>query len=343
MSSFNNYSFADSLKRSVSQELPNIQEKFIPEDSNTHLFKPIAIKPHNPEQFSPPSFSPLSDGNASLKRPPGFPYPSFWGTNTVNNGFNLNGENNNTGIVLGEGKQKCKNKSQNSSGDLGGFTVGNLSCNENKNSGNFKEKICCTCKKTKCVKKYCECYSNKKFCEDCHCQNCLNKPTYYRDSYNDKRPSNDIIICTCSKSSCNKKYCECYKAGVRCNNKCRCLNCQNKSEDNINNYNENINNINSNKTNIMNTNKNNGSFIANNSNCSNLCNNRNNCDEQQKLAKSVSSSSDSSEKFKIQRLSVLINKSQTIINVEKLDKNDMILLGKKRVKIHKENNNENKE
>ena len=40
---------------------------------------------------------------------------------------------------------------------------------------------------------------------------------------------NEIIICTCTKSGCNKKYCECYKAGKKCNDKCRCLNCMNTS------------------------------------------------------------------------------------------------------------------
>lgn len=37
----------------------------------------------------------------------------------------------------------------------------------------------------------------------------------------------DIITCTCTKSNCNKKYCECYKSGKMCNANCRCLNCKN--------------------------------------------------------------------------------------------------------------------
>ena len=37
------------------------------------------------------------------------------------------------------------------------------------------EKFCCNCTKTKCVKKYCECFSNNRFCKDCNCVDCLNK------------------------------------------------------------------------------------------------------------------------------------------------------------------------
>lgn len=29
--------------------------------------------------------------------------------------------------------------------------------------------------------------------------------------------------CTCKKSSCQKKYCECYQIGAKCSNFCKCL------------------------------------------------------------------------------------------------------------------------
>ena len=45
--------------------------------------------------------------------------------------------------------------------------------------------------------------------------------------------SKKLIICTCSKSGCNKNYCECFKAKVKCNNKCRCIKCLNKPEDSV--------------------------------------------------------------------------------------------------------------
>lgn len=36
--------------------------------------------------------------------------------------------------------------------------------------------------------------------------------------------------CHCKKSECQKKYCECYQAGVKCSDMCRCLQCKNGKE-----------------------------------------------------------------------------------------------------------------
>ena len=33
--------------------------------------------------------------------------------------------------------------------------------------------------------------------------------------------------CTCKKSKCIKKYCECYNEGVGCSEICKCVDCQN--------------------------------------------------------------------------------------------------------------------
>ena len=38
-------------------------------------------------------------------------------------------------------------------------------------------------------------------------------------------------ICTCTKSGCNKNYCECFKSGNKCTSLCRCIGCEN-NEDN---------------------------------------------------------------------------------------------------------------
>lgn len=82
----------------------------------------------------------------------------------------------------------------------------------------------CTCTKTKCLKKYCECLAKKQFCNNCNCIDCHNNPIYKNEFV---KVNNSI--CTCSKSNCNKKYCECYKIGEKCNVYCRCINCFNKN------------------------------------------------------------------------------------------------------------------
>ena len=85
----------------------------------------------------------------------------------------------------------------------------------------------CTCSKTKCMKKYCECLANNQYCYNCNCVDCHNLPEYQNEKMKDNTES---ITCTCTKSNCNKKYCECYKTGKKCNDNCRCLNCLNKEK-----------------------------------------------------------------------------------------------------------------
>ena len=86
----------------------------------------------------------------------------------------------------------------------------------------------CSCSKTKCIKKYCECLSNNQYCYNCNCVDCHNKPNLQKKNlYGEK----ELVTCTCTKSNCNKKYCECYKMGEKCNDNCRCINCLNN--DNI--------------------------------------------------------------------------------------------------------------
>ncbi|XP_039130132.1 protein tesmin/TSO1-like CXC 2 isoform X1 [Dioscorea cayenensis subsp. rotundata] len=119
----------------------------------------------------------------------------------------------------------------------------------------------CNCKKSKCLKLYCECFAAGVFCaEPCSCQSCFNKPIHQETVLNTRkqiesrnplafapkviRPSDpDQEIgeelnktpasarhkrgCNCKKSSCLKKYCECYQGGVGCSVSCRCEGCKN--------------------------------------------------------------------------------------------------------------------
>ena len=85
----------------------------------------------------------------------------------------------------------------------------------------------CSCSKTQCLKKYCECLSNNQYCYNCNCVDCHNNAKFLSNRING---DNQVLICTCSRSNCNKKYCECYKAGKVCNINCRCINCFNQTE-----------------------------------------------------------------------------------------------------------------
>ena len=104
----------------------------------------------------------------------------------------------------------------------------------------------CSCSKTQCNRKYCECFNSGNYCIDCNCKNCNNKPPV--NSYTNKHPTDESsknkkekIICTCTKSGCNKNYCECYKNGIKCTSLCRCISCENNDE--INNKKNNLNTV----------------------------------------------------------------------------------------------------
>uniref|UniRef100_A0A7N1A1C4 CRC domain-containing protein n=1 Tax=Kalanchoe fedtschenkoi TaxID=63787 RepID=A0A7N1A1C4_KALFE len=119
----------------------------------------------------------------------------------------------------------------------------------------------CNCKKSKCLKLYCECFAAGVYCiEPCSCQDCYNKPIHEdtvlatRKQIEARNPlafAPKVIRaaqavpdvgdemantpasarhkrgCNCKKSSCLKKYCECYQGGVGCSLNCRCESCKN--------------------------------------------------------------------------------------------------------------------
>nr|DAD27086.1 TPA_asm: hypothetical protein HUJ06_028554 [Nelumbo nucifera] len=121
----------------------------------------------------------------------------------------------------------------------------------------------CNCKRSKCLKLYCECFAAGVYCaEPCACLECFNKPEYEdtvlstRQQIESRNPlafapkivcrvtefpansgedSNRMTPssarhkrgCNCKKSLCLKKYCECFQAGVGCSEGCRCEGCKN--------------------------------------------------------------------------------------------------------------------
>ncbi|KAK6927500.1 CRC domain [Dillenia turbinata] len=108
----------------------------------------------------------------------------------------------------------------------------------------------CNCMKSKCLKLYCECFSSGNYCaESCACHGCLNKPDY-EDTVQDARHQIEIRNplafvskvedkwlttssarhkrgCSCKKSMCLQKYCNCFQSRVGCSEECRCKSCKN--------------------------------------------------------------------------------------------------------------------
>ena len=111
-----------------------------------------------------------------------------------------------------------------------------------------KNSLTCTCKNSSCLKFYCECFSNGKYCQNCSCINCKNISQYEtlrQEKYKniiDRNPKavyqiNSIkksFICNCKNSNCSKKYCDCFQVGKRCTSKCKCINCLNRVPNNNN-------------------------------------------------------------------------------------------------------------
>ena len=80
----------------------------------------------------------------------------------------------------------------------------------------IKRKKGCTCKKTKCLKMYCECFSLGKVCtQDCNCLGCQNCKEHSdallkaQELARNKVPEGRSVSkgCNCKKSQCQKKYC----------------------------------------------------------------------------------------------------------------------------------------
>ena len=111
-------------------------------------------------------------------------------------------------------------------------------------SGSNKKYLGCNCKNSGCLKRYCECFSRMKYCDNnCQCKNCLNNIKFEKERteaikvYLVKSPVSfkkinmdlNNITCNCKKSNCLKNYCECFQFGLKCTYSCGCVDCKNRN------------------------------------------------------------------------------------------------------------------
>ena len=102
----------------------------------------------------------------------------------------------------------------------------------------------CSCKRSACLKLYCDCYAQLGFCgASCKCIGCRNTDRPEHKIARDQAlyltlKRNTLTLhsskerqyhrgCKCKKAACLKKYCECFQSGVSCDVSCNCIQCKN--------------------------------------------------------------------------------------------------------------------
>lgn len=115
------------------------------------------------------------------------------------------------------------------------------------------DSACCTCQKSRCFRLYCKCFQERKHCgSKCKCKNCFNvaenqdliellvkellskNPKSFESKIKKLKSKGSVVHtrgCNCRRTGCNKKYCECYNAGISCSQLCKCRKCENSKED----------------------------------------------------------------------------------------------------------------
>ena len=125
-------------------------------------------------------------------------------------------------------------------------------------AANVRKKIrSCSCKNSRCLKLYCDCFSSSEFCDPkiCKCSNChnddknkearnaarnfclsKNENAFAVDKKTRKEQRDALLLsqpeappqaCFCTKSKCLRKYCGCFFLGFFCSELCGCVSCAN--------------------------------------------------------------------------------------------------------------------
>ena len=98
------------------------------------------------------------------------------------------------------------------------------------------ERVSCKCKKSQCLKLYCDCFQQNLMCTaDCECEKCKNTEANDRPGGSRAMAVAEIMLrrpdafkprkrdaeegCKCKKNKCLKKYCICFNQGFKCDNR----------------------------------------------------------------------------------------------------------------------------
>lgn len=94
--------------------------------------------------------------------------------------------------------------------------------------------------KSRCLKLYCECYAGQQLCNaECNCTACANTGREEHAGLLATADAKRALVaerykraagrpgCSCVKSFCLRKYCECFRADTACSDTCMCLGCEN--------------------------------------------------------------------------------------------------------------------